>query len=105
MQTRNRILDDLARMAGGAAGTFTGVREEIEALVRQRFERLLAEMDLVGREEFEVVREMAAKARAEQEKLEARLGQLEAQLESAKSAARPKKPATQKDGRGKKTKT
>ncbi len=105
MQTRNRILDDLARMAGGAAGTFTGVREEIEALVRQRFERLLAEMDLVGREEFEVVREMAAKARAEQEKLEARLGQLEAQLESAKSAARTKKPATQKDGRGKKTKT
>lgn len=91
MQTRNRILDDLARIAGGAAGTFTGIKEEIEALVRQRIERLLGNLDLVGREEFEVVRDMAAKARAEQEKLEARVALLEARLKGAKSAPRPRK--------------
>ncbi len=91
MQTRNRILDDLARIAGGAAGTFTGIKEEIEALVRQRIERLLSDLDLVGREEFEVTRDMAAKARVEQEKLEARVAHLEARLKGAKSAPRSRK--------------
>ncbi len=93
MQTRNRILDDLARIAGGAAGTFTGIKEEIEALVRQRIERLLGDLDLVGREEFEVARDMAAKARAEQEKLETRVALLEARLKGAKSAPRSRKTA------------
>ena len=103
MQTRNRILDDLARLAGGAAGTLAGVKEEAEALVRQRMEKLLTGMDLVAREEFEAVRDMAAKARAEQEKLEARVAALEAALKRAKAkpakgAATKKKPAA----RGKK---
>lgn len=101
MQTRNRILDDLARLAGGAAGTLAGVKEEAEGLVRQRMEKLLTSMDLVAREEFEAVRDMAAKARAEQEKLEARVAALEAALKRAKAkpakgAATKKKPAASK---------
>ncbi len=77
MQTRNRVLDDIAKVAGGAASVLAGVKEEIEALARARAERLLAAMDLVTRDEFEAVRAMAAKARAEQEKLEKRIAALE----------------------------
>ncbi|MGE4220140.1 MAG: accessory factor UbiK family protein [Alphaproteobacteria bacterium] len=85
MQTSNRILDDLARVAGGALGTLNGVRAEIESLVRQRLERALANMDLVPREEFEAVKAMAAKAREENEALARRIAALEA---AAKPAAR-----------------
>jgi BMFP domain-containing protein YqiC len=77
MQTRNRVLDDIAKMAGGAASVMAGVKDEIEALARARLERLLGAMDLVTRDEFEAVRAMAAKARAEQERLAARLDALE----------------------------
>lgn len=77
MQTDNPILDDLARVANGALGVAAGLREEVESLVRQRLARLLDEMDLVPREEFEAVREMAANARAEQERLEKRVAALE----------------------------
>jgi BMFP domain-containing protein YqiC len=61
-------------------GGVTGVRQEIEARLRQQFERVLANMEVVSREEFEVVRAMAAKARTEQETLAARLAALEARL-------------------------
>ena len=88
MQSQNRLLDDLARVATGALGTLSGVREEVEAQFRQRFERVLDQMDLVSREEFDAVKAMAAKARAEQEALEARVAALEAKLEAA--AAKPK---------------
>ena len=77
MQTRNRVLDDIAKVAGGAASVFSGVKEEIEALGRARLERLLGAMDLVTRDEFEAVRAMAIKARAEQERLAERLKALE----------------------------
>ena len=77
MQTRNRVLDDIAKVAGGAASVLSGVKDEIEALGRARLERLLAAMDLVTRDEFEAVRAIAVKARAEQEKLAARLDALE----------------------------
>lgn len=80
MQTENRLLDDLARVASGAIGTLSGLREEIELRVRERLERVAAEMDLVTREEFEAVREMAAKARGEQDDLRARIDALEARL-------------------------
>ena len=69
MQTRNRIFDDAAKLAGGAVGTLEGVRREIEALVRQQVERILSRFDLVTRDEFDAVKEMAARARAEQEEL------------------------------------
>jgi len=77
MQTRNRLLDDLARVANGAAGVTTGMRDEVEALVQQRVERVLARLNLVTREEFDAVKAMAAKARSEQEALEKRLRDLE----------------------------
>ena len=76
----NRILDDLAKAAAGALGGVAGVRQEIEARLRQQFERILANMEVVKREEFEVVRAMAAKARDEQETLAARVAALEERL-------------------------
>lgn len=91
MQSRSRIFDDLARLAGGAAGTLHGVREEIEAMVRQRVERLIGDLNLVTREDFEVARDMAAKARAENERLEKRVAALEKSLAAktgTKSAAK-----------------
>ncbi|MCH8090839.1 MAG: accessory factor UbiK family protein [Proteobacteria bacterium] len=78
MQINNRFLDDLARVASGALGVAAGVKGEVEALLRQRFERILTDMDLVGREEFEAVKAMAAKARAEQERLAEKLALIEA---------------------------
>lgn len=78
MQSRNRILDDISQLMTNAAGVAQGVKTEAETVVRQRVERLLAEMDLVTREEFEAVREMAQKAREENEELKARLAALEA---------------------------
>ena len=80
MQSQNRFFDDLARMASGAAGALTGMRGEIEARFRDQLERLLAGMDLVSREEFEAAKEMAAKAREEQEILLRRIEALETRL-------------------------
>lgn len=80
MQTQNRLLDDLARVATGALGAFTGMREEVETRMKEQFERVLGRMNLVTREEFDAVRAMAAKARAAQEALEKRLAALEARL-------------------------
>jgi BMFP domain-containing protein YqiC len=83
MQTGNRFFDDLAKVASGAASTVVGVKQELDALVRQRVERLVSDFDLVRRDEFEAVKAMAANARAEQERLERRLSELEAKLAGA----------------------
>ena len=95
MQSRNRLFEDAAKVAEGAIGTLTGMRHEIEALIRQQIERLLAGMDLVNRDEFEAVKEMAANARAEQEVLAGKLAALEARTGARPKAARkkPEKPA------------
>ena len=77
MQSQNRFFDDMARVAAGAMGALSGVRGEIEARFRDQFERILAGMDLVSREEFEAVKAMAAKAREEQEILLQRIAKLE----------------------------
>ncbi len=97
MQTDNRILDDLARVAGGAFGTLNDVRVEIENLFKQRLERVLSDLDVVPRDEFDAVKAMAEKARTEQAALEARVAALEAAL-AAKGSARAvdKKPAAPK---------
>lgn len=79
----SRILDDLARLMTDAAGTAQGVRQELETAFRGQAERILNQMDVVKREEFEVVREMAIKARDENERLEKRLEALEAKLASS----------------------
>ncbi len=80
MQTQNRFLSDIARLATGAAGVAAGMRGEVEAKFRLRLERLLADMDLVTREEFEAVRDSVAKARAEQEDLRDRVRDLVTKL-------------------------
>jgi BMFP domain-containing protein YqiC len=75
--TSSRILDDIARLATDAAGAAQGVRREVETVVKTQIERLLRDMDVVTREEFEAVREMALIAREENDKLSARLAALE----------------------------
>jgi BMFP domain-containing protein YqiC len=76
--TSSRILDDIARLATDAAGAAQGVRREVETVVKTQIERLLRDLDVVTREEFEAVREMALLAREENDKLAARLAALEA---------------------------
>ena len=80
MQTDNKLLDDLARVAGSAMGAASGVRGEFESVIRRQFERILGNMDLVSRDEFDAVKEMAAKARSEQEELEITISALESRL-------------------------
>ncbi|WP_339759337.1 accessory factor UbiK family protein [uncultured Hoeflea sp.] len=82
----NRLLDELAKVMTDAAGAAQGVRREMETAMRSQLERLLNSMDLVKREEFEAVRDMAIKAREENDALAARLDALE-QKHSSKSAA------------------
>ena len=94
MQTENRLFDDLARMANGAINTLSGVREEIESRLRERVERWLAEMDMVPREEFEAIKELAQKARAEQEDLTVKVAALEQKI-AAMSAAPEAAPRPQ----------
>lgn len=83
MQTQNPFLDQLARVMSEAAGAADGVRREAETVMRGQLQRLLADMEVVTREEFEAVRDMAAAARAENEALSARLSALEARLAPA----------------------
>ena len=99
MQTENRLLDDLARMANGALNTLSGVREEIESRVRERVERMLADMDMVPREEFEAVRAMAQTARSEQEDLAARVAELERRLSGLSGACSRRPPRRRAAGR------
>jgi BMFP domain-containing protein YqiC len=80
VEPRGRILDDLARLVTDAAGVAQGVRREAETLARAQLDRLLATMDLVSREEFEAVRDMAGLARDENETLRKRIEALEAKL-------------------------
>ena len=70
-QTTNRFLDELSKLLTDAAGAAQGMRREVETLMRSQGERILREMDVVQREEFEAVREMAAKAREENDELRA----------------------------------
>lgn len=80
MQIDSRFLDDLARVASGALGAFGGVREQMEAQLRAPLERMLRQLDLVSREEFEAVQALAARAREEQEKLANRVETLERKI-------------------------
>jgi BMFP domain-containing protein YqiC len=97
MQSENRLFDDVARMASGALNMLTGLKNEVEGMVRNQMESWMAGMNLVTREEFEVARQMAATARDEQEALKARIAALEAKLGAkptvAKAAAKPKSKA------------
>jgi BMFP domain-containing protein YqiC len=79
-QTNSRLFDDFSRLMSDAAGLAEGARREVETLAKSQLERLLTGMDLVSREEFEAAREMAARARAHGETLEARVAALEARV-------------------------
>lgn len=89
MQKDSGIFDDMARMATGAAGTLLDMKRELEAQMRAYAEKWLAGMHPVTREEFEMVKEMAAKARAEQEVLTARLAEMEKKLERPSAGKKP----------------
>ena len=80
MQTSNRILDDLARVANGAASTLAGAKDEIDSLIRQKIENFLVNADFVPKDDFDAVKLMAAEARTEQERLSKRISALEKQL-------------------------
>ncbi len=94
MEPRNRLFDDLAKLAGSAAGSLSGVRAEVEARMRQHLEDLVARLDLVTREDFDTALAVAVKARTEQENLARRVAELEviiAKLEARnRTVRRPK---------------
>ena len=80
VQTTNRFFDEVARLMNDAAGVAQGVRREFETLFRSQAERILRDLDVVQREEFEAVKDMARLAREENEALKARIAALEAAL-------------------------
>ena len=82
MQTRNRLFDDLAKVANSAVGTVTGMKDEVEQMIRHRVENFIGGMNLVTREEFDVVQAMIVKSREEQEQLNIRIVELETKLKS-----------------------
>jgi BMFP domain-containing protein YqiC len=100
MQSQNRFFDDLSKVLNGLAGTVAGVGREAEAGARERAKEWFGGMDFVSRDEFEAVKEMAAKARAEADALKKRLDALEKTAPAAKRPAARKtaarKPAARK---------
>ncbi len=87
MQSDKRIFDDLARVLSGAMGATSGIRGDLESRLREPLERMAERLQLVTREEFELVREMAEIARQEQEDLAERVRVLEAELAELKAKA------------------
>jgi BMFP domain-containing protein YqiC len=99
-----KLIDDIARVATGALGSFSEVRHQVKTLVRQRVDQMITEMDMVSREEFDRVEAMAARARDRQEELEARLAALEQKLGLKVKKSAPKKTAKTKKATGAKNK-
>ena len=85
-QTTNRFFDEMARLMNDAAGVASGVRREVETVFRNQADRVLRDLDVVKREEFEAVKEMARLAREENEALKGRVAALEARLGSGGSS-------------------
>ena len=80
MQTRNPFIDDLAKVANGAMGALSGVKDEMTARMRDQIAKILDGMDIPRRDEFDAVKAMAAKAREENEELKQKIAALEAKL-------------------------
>jgi BMFP domain-containing protein YqiC len=95
-QTTNRVLDDLARLMTDAAGVARGMRNEAETLMRTQAERILADLDVVHRDEFEAVKLMAETARRENESLAARIAILEEAAAKPKAATKASPKASTK---------
>lgn len=97
----NRLFDEFAKLMTDAAGVAQGARREVESAFRSQAERLVAQMDLVQRDEFEAVKEMASKARLENDALRAEIEALKARMpvekpKARKAPAAKSKPATKK---------
>lgn len=84
-QTSNRFLDELSKLLTDTAGAAQGLRREFETLVKSQGERIMRDMDVVRREEFEAVREMATRAREENDRLSERVAALERELASLRT--------------------
>lgn len=93
-QTSNRIFDEMARLMNDAAGVAQGVRREVDTLVRTQAEKMLRDLDVVSREEFEAVKDMARLAREENEALKARLDALEGKAGATGKASAKSKTIT-----------
>ncbi len=96
MQSEKRIFDDLAKVLNGVAGTVAGMGREAEASMRERAREWAGGLDLVSREEFDAVKQMAANARAEADALMARVAKLEAMLDGSPAPKPKAKPAAPK---------
>lgn len=86
-QTNNRFFDELAKMMTDAAGAAQGMRREVETMMKAQGERILREMDVVRRDEFEAAKAMAQRAREENEALAARIAALEEELATMRGKA------------------
>jgi BMFP domain-containing protein YqiC len=93
VQTTNRFFDEVARLMNDAAGVAQGVRREFETLFRTQAERWLRDLDLVKREEFEAVKDMARIAREENEVLKTRVAALEAALAARNTVSSQQPPS------------
>jgi len=92
-QAPNRMFDEFAKLMTDAAGAAQGVKREAETAFRSQAERFMADMDLVKREDFDVVQEMAAKARAENDELKKQLESMDKRIKALETAAKPAKKA------------
>ena len=92
----SRIFDEFAKLMTDAAGVAQGAKREVEGAIKGQAERFMGQMDLVQRDEFEAVKEMASKARMENEALRAELEALKEQLAGTTKKAAPKKPTAKK---------
>src|SRR5436190_8985149 len=95
-QTNNRFFDEIGRLMNDAAGAAQGVKREVDTVVRNQAERILRDLDLVKREEFDAVKDMARLAREENQALKGRIAALEAKL--GISPAAPDAGSTKTDG-------
>ncbi|WP_193367435.1 accessory factor UbiK family protein [Pelagibius marinus] len=100
MQSQNKILDDMAKVASSAMGVAAGMRSEVEARFREQLERVLSQMDLVPREEFDAMKAVAVAAREGQEALAEQVAALEQRLAALEAAQKAPKKAAPK-GAGK----
>ena len=91
-QTSNRFFDEIGRLMNDAAGAAQGVKREVDTVVRNQAEKILRDLDVVKREEFEAVKDMARLAREENEALKARIAALEAKLGGSPSGAGCRQP-------------
>ena len=99
MQSENKLFEDLARLAGGVTHIGSSMKQELESKAREQAEVIAGKLDLVSREEYEVLREMVAKLREEQEAMKAELADLRKALVAKPDKAAKPKPATGKQGK------